>query len=59
VPDGRLAVRPMSLDEVSIRIAYFHDSSYPHLLRLGVNRVVAVTSGLVRVLRARLPAADR
>ena len=38
--DGGLAVRPMSLDEVSIRIDYFHDSSDPHLLKLGVNRAL-------------------
>jgi RimJ/RimL family protein N-acetyltransferase len=38
--EGRVAVRPMSLDEVNIRIAYFHDSSDPHLLKLGVNRAL-------------------
>jgi RimJ/RimL family protein N-acetyltransferase len=35
--DG-IAVRPMRLDEVDVRIDYFHDSSDEYLLKLGVDR---------------------
>lgn len=38
--EGVFAVRPMRLDEVSVRIDYFHDSSDAHLLRLGVDRAL-------------------
>ncbi len=38
--EGVFAVRPMSLDEVGIRIDYFHDSSDAHLLKLGVDRTL-------------------
>lgn len=38
--EGVPAVRPMSLDEVGIRIEYFHDSSDTHLLMLGVDRTL-------------------
>jgi RimJ/RimL family protein N-acetyltransferase len=34
----RLTVREMRLDEVALRIDYFHDASDQHLLRLGVDR---------------------
>lgn len=35
-----LAVRPMRLDEVGIRIDYFHDSTDVELVRLGVDRAL-------------------
>lgn len=38
--EGELSVRPMSLDEVDIRIGYFHDASDEHLTRLGVDRTL-------------------
>jgi RimJ/RimL family protein N-acetyltransferase len=37
-PADGVVVRPMRLDEVDLRIAYFHDSSDEYLLKLGVGR---------------------
>jgi RimJ/RimL family protein N-acetyltransferase len=37
---GRPTVRPMRLDEVGIRIDYFHGASDEYLLRLGVERAL-------------------
>jgi RimJ/RimL family protein N-acetyltransferase len=33
-------VRPLRLDEVGVRIAYFHDASDAYLLKLGVDRAL-------------------
>ncbi|MGH9043410.1 MAG: GNAT family N-acetyltransferase [Acidimicrobiales bacterium] len=38
--DDRLSVRPMCLDEVHIRIAYFHNASDDYLNTLGVDRTL-------------------
>ena len=38
--DSRYRVREMRLDEVDLRIAYFHDASDEHLRRLGVARAL-------------------
>jgi RimJ/RimL family protein N-acetyltransferase len=35
-----LAVRRMALDEVDLRINYFHDSTDEHLMKLGVDRAL-------------------
>jgi RimJ/RimL family protein N-acetyltransferase len=37
---GEPHVRPLRLDEVGVRIAYFHDASDEYLLRLGVDRAL-------------------
>ena len=37
-PEAKLTVREMQLDEVDLRINYFHHSSDEHLRRLGVDR---------------------
>jgi RimJ/RimL family protein N-acetyltransferase len=37
---GARIVRPMGLDEVDVRIDYFHDASDEYLLRLGVERAL-------------------
>jgi RimJ/RimL family protein N-acetyltransferase len=39
-PRGRPIVRPMRLDEVDVRIDYFHDASDEYLLHLGVDRAL-------------------
>lgn len=39
-PAGEPIVRPMRLDEVPFRIAYFHDASDEYLLKLGVDRAL-------------------
>jgi RimJ/RimL family protein N-acetyltransferase len=41
--ERRLTVREMGLDEVGIRVDYFHESSDDHLLRLGVDRSLLPT----------------
>jgi len=38
--DGEPVVRPLRLDEVEIRIAYFHDASDEYLLKLGADRTL-------------------
>src|SRR5437867_3755965 len=37
---GEPIVRPLRLDEVGLRIAYFHDASDEYLLKLGVDRAL-------------------
>jgi len=37
---GGASVRPLRLDEVGVRIAYFHDASDEYLLKLGVDRTL-------------------
>lgn len=37
---GEPIVRPLRLDEVDLRIAYFHDASDEYLLKLGVDRAL-------------------
>jgi RimJ/RimL family protein N-acetyltransferase len=39
-PDGALGVRPLTRDEIGIRIEYFHRSSDEHLARMGVDRAL-------------------
>jgi len=38
--EGEPVVRPLRLEEVDIRIAYFHDASDSYLLKLGVERAL-------------------
>ena len=41
--DPQLSVRPMRLDDVCIRVSYFHDATDEYLRHLGVDRALLPT----------------